>query len=74
MTKFSSRRGSSLTISGSLKIGLVSGVDRMFKSSDSAFYHNNDRLNPLRKSVEFDNYLYIFASYFDLTSPTCTFG
>ena len=36
------------------KNGLVSGVDRMFKSSDSAFKHITDRLNPLRKSVEFD--------------------
>ena len=32
------------------KNGLVSGVDRMFKSSDSAFKHITDRLNPLRKS------------------------
>ena len=31
---------------------LVSGVDRMFKSSDSAFKHITDRLNPLRKSVD----------------------
>ena len=37
-----------------IKNGLVSGVDRMFKSSDSAFKHITDRLNPLRKSVEFD--------------------
>ena len=29
------------------KNGLVSGVDRMFKSSDSAFKHITDRLNPL---------------------------
>ena len=36
------------------KNGLVSGVDRMFKSSDSAFKHITDRLNPFRKSVEFD--------------------
>ena len=36
------------------KNGLVSGVDRMFKSSDSSFKHITDRLNPLRKSVEFD--------------------
>ena len=36
------------------KNGLVSGVDRMFKSSDSAFKHITDRLNRLRKSVEFD--------------------
>ena len=31
------------------KNGLVSGVDRMLKSSDSAFKHITDRLNPLRK-------------------------
>ena len=37
-----------------IKSGLVSGVDRMFKSSDSAFKHITDRLNPLKKSVEFD--------------------
>ena len=36
------------------KNGLVSGVDRMFKSSDSAFKHITDRLYPLRKSVEFE--------------------
>ena len=36
------------------KNGLRSGVDRMFKSSDSAFYHFTDRLNPFRKSVEFN--------------------
>ena len=36
------------------KNGLVSGVDRMFKSSDSAFKHITDRLNPLGKSVKFD--------------------
>ena len=36
------------------KNGLVSSVDRMFKSSDSAFKHITDRLSPLRKSVEFD--------------------
>ena len=36
------------------KNGLGSGVDRMFKSSDSAFYHITDRLNPFGKSVEFD--------------------
>ena len=34
------------------KNGLRSGVDRMFKSSDSAFYHITDRLNPFGKSVE----------------------
>ena len=32
------------------KNGLVSGVDRMFKSSDSAFNHIPKRLNLLRKS------------------------
>ena len=37
-----------------IKNGLVSGVDKMFKSSDSAFKPIADRLNPLRKSVEFD--------------------
>ena len=31
-----------------------SGVDRMFKSSDSAFNHITNRLNPFGKSVEFD--------------------
>ena len=36
------------------KNGLVSGADRMFKSSDFAFKHITDPLNPLRKSVEFD--------------------
>ena len=36
------------------KNGLVFGVDRMFQSSDSAFKHITDRLNPFRKSVEFD--------------------
>ena len=35
------------------KNGLGSGVDRMFQSSDSAFYHFTDRLNPFGKSVEF---------------------
>ena len=34
------------------KNGLVSGVDRMFKSSDSAFNHIPNRLNPFGKSVE----------------------
>ena len=33
---------------------LWSGVDRMFQSSDFAFYHFIDRLNPFGKSVEFD--------------------
>ena len=37
-----------------IKNGRVSGVDRMFKSSDSAFKDITDRVNPLRKSVEFD--------------------
>ena len=32
-----------------IKNGLVSGADRMFKSSDSAFKHITHRLNPLRK-------------------------
>ena len=36
------------------KNGLGPGVERMFKWSDSAFYHFTDRLNPFRKSVEFD--------------------
>ena len=36
------------------KNGLVSGVDKILKSSDSAFKHITDRLNPLRKSVKFD--------------------
>ena len=36
------------------KNGLGSGVDRMFQSSDSVFYHFTDRLNPFGKSVEFD--------------------
>ena len=36
-----------------IKNGRVSGLDRMFKSSDFAFYHITDRLNLLRKSVEF---------------------
>ena len=36
------------------KNGLGSGVDRMFQSSDSAFYHFTDRLNPFGKSVELD--------------------
>ena len=38
------------------KNGLVSrsGVERMFKSSDSAFNHIPNPLNPFRKSVEFD--------------------
>ena len=36
------------------KNGLGSGVHIMFQSSDSAFYYFTDRLNPFRKSVEFD--------------------
>ena len=32
--------------------GLGSGVDRMFKSSDSAFCHITDRLNPLKSLFE----------------------
>ena len=36
------------------KNGIGSGVDRMFKSSDSAFYHITDRLNPFGKSAELD--------------------
>ena len=36
------------------KNGLGSGVDRMFKSSDSALNHITNRLNPFGKSVEFD--------------------
>ena len=36
------------------KNGLGSGVDGMFQSSDSAFYHFTDRLNPFGKSVELD--------------------
>ena len=34
--------------------GLVSGVDRVLKSSNSAFKNVGDRLDPLRKSVNFD--------------------
>ena len=37
------------------KNGLGSGVDRMFQSSNSAFYHFTDRLNPFGKSVDLDN-------------------
>ena len=33
---------------------LGSGVDRKFQSSDSAFYHFTDRLNPFGKVVELD--------------------
>ena len=34
--------------------GLVSGVDRAFKSSNSTFQNIGDRLNPLGKSVDVD--------------------
>ena len=34
--------------------GLVSGVDRRFKSSNSTFQNIGDRLNPLGKSVDFN--------------------
>ena len=54
MTKFSWRRESSLATSGSQQNWLVSGVDRAFKSSTSAFQMIGDRLNPLGKSVDFD--------------------
>ena len=37
-----------------MKNGLVSGVDRMFQSSDSAFNHIPNRLNLFGKSVEFN--------------------
>ena len=36
------------------KNGLGSGVDRIFKSSGSAFNHIINRLNPFGKSVEFN--------------------
>ena len=36
------------------KNGLGSGIDKMYKSLDSAFYHITDRLNLFGKSVEFD--------------------
>ena len=36
------------------KYELGSGVDRMFKSSDSAFCHITNGLNPFGKAVEFD--------------------
>ena len=36
------------------KNGLGSGVNRMFKSLDSAFNHITNRLNLFGKSVEFD--------------------
>ena len=44
-------------LTGNIKVTkneIGSGVDRMFQSSDSAFYHFNDRLNPFGKVVEFD--------------------
>ena len=44
-------------LTGNIRVtrnGLGSGVDRMFQSSDSAFPHLTDRLNPFGKSVEFD--------------------
>ena len=34
--------------------GLVSGVDRAFKSSNSTFQNIGDRLSQLGKSVDFD--------------------
>ena len=43
--------------SGNLRVienGLVSGVDRAFKSSNSMFHKFGDRLNPFGKSVNFD--------------------
>ena len=43
--------------------GLVSGVNRVLKSSNSAFYNVGDRLDPLRKSVNFD--------VFFLCPPSC---
>ena len=53
------------------KNGLGSGVDRMFKSSDSAFYHITDRLNPFGKSVEFD---ILFLSPLPDIHVTCIHG
>ena len=44
-------------LTGNLRVtknGLESGDDKMFQSSDSAFYHFIDRLNPFGKSVEFN--------------------
>ena len=35
--------------------GLVSGVYRAFKSSNSTFQNIGDRLNPLGKSVDFES-------------------
>ena len=43
--------------------GLVSGVDRVLKSSNSAFENVGDRLDPLRKSVNFD--VFLRRCYFD---------
>ena len=48
------------------KNGLGSGVDRMFKSSDSAFNHITNRLNSFGKSVEFD--IYFLSSFLAYTS------
>ena len=45
------------------KNGLGSGVDRMFQSSDSAFYHFTDRLNPFGKSVEFLTHCLAYVSH-----------
>ena len=45
------------------KNGLVSGFDRTFKSSDSAFKHITDRFNPFRKSVEHSNSNLILKQY-----------
>ena len=38
--------------------GLVSGVDRAFKSSNPTFQNIGDRLNPLGKSVDFERLAY----------------
>ena len=51
------------------KNGLGSGVDRRFQSSDPAFYHFADRLNPFGKSVEFD---ILFLGPLKLFSIGCT--
>ena len=50
------------------KNGLRSAVDRMFKSSDSAFNHIIDRLNPFGKRVEFD---ILFLGPFPVIRFTC---
>ena len=39
------------------KSELVSGVDRMFKTPDSAFKHVTDRLNPIKKNETGSPYL-----------------